>query len=156
MFSISSKSFSFFVYFFLEKLHMRSGFRSLNHFCINVEEKKLDLKTRKVIWISFQPVGSHYLFRIFCKFSNQDQSLAYHSKTIENNVIKLYIFWKLNKMSNKIWKKLKCYHGDWWFFSKFRNFRNGSKSCEKYQNINFQLNYLDQIQPYRWEMNYFA
>ena len=60
------------------------------------------------------PFGSHYLFCIFCKFFNQDQTLAYHSKTIENSIVKLYIFWKLNKRFNKIWKKKikKCSSGD--------------------------------------------
>ena len=99
----------------------------------------------------FNLFGSYYLFCIFCKFSNQDQTLVCHSKliikckTIENNIIKLYIFWKLNKLSNKIWKKInKCCHGD---LRVFKYFQNGSKSCEKYRNFNFELNYLDQIQP---------
>ena len=43
-----------------------------------------------------------------------------------------------------------------WRFTGFKYFQNGSKSCEKYRNFNFELNYLDQIQPQRWEMNYFT
>ena len=33
-----------------------------------------------------------------------------------------------------------------WRFTGLKHFQNGNKSCEKYQNFNFELNYLDQIQ----------
>ena len=33
-----------------------------------------------------------------------------------------------------------------WRFKGPKHFENGSKSCEKYQTFNFELNYLDQIQ----------
>ena len=43
-----------------------------------------------------------------------------------------------------------------WRFKGPKHFENGSKSCEKYQTFNFELNYLDQIQAQKWEMNYFT
>ena len=66
-------------------------------------QKSCDTRFRR--YPSILTLWFHYLFCIFCKFWNQGQTLAYQSKTIENNIMNLYIFWKLKKISNKIWKR---------------------------------------------------
>ena len=106
---------------------------------------------RKCIRKSFLTLWILLFILHFLQIFQQDQTLVCHlkliikCKTIENNIIKLYIFWKLNNLSNKIWKKInKCCHGD---LRVFKYFQNGSKSCEKYRHFNFEPNYLDQIQP---------
>ena len=48
-------------------------------------------------------------------------------------------------MSKKYKKNIKqCCHGN---LRVLKDFQNGIKSCEKYQDFNFEPNYLDQIQP---------
>ena len=66
-------------------------------------QKSCDTRFRR--YPSILTLWFHYLFCIFCKFWNQGQTLAYQSKAIENNIMNLYIFWKLKKISNKIWKR---------------------------------------------------
>ena len=66
-------------------------------------QKSCDTRFRR--YPSILTLWFHYLFCIFCKFWNQGQTLAYQSKTIENTIMNLYIFWKLKKISNKIWKR---------------------------------------------------
>ena len=66
-------------------------------------QKSCDTRFRR--YPSILTLWFHYLFCIFCKFWNQGQTLAYQSKTIENNIMNLYIFWKLKKISNEIWKR---------------------------------------------------